>query len=170
MKNNKILSYSQLLSKIKRLKQQQKTIVFAHGVFDLLHRGHLTLLLEAKKQGDVLIVGVEPDDNTRIIKGPNRPIHHQDARIFMISQLIPVNYTFLIPSYPPHVEQNNFYHQLYLEIKPDIVATCIKAGKHGLLKKQHAYVVKAKFIDIDSIYELNTTKVLELLKASLTNG
>lgn len=170
MINHKILNYAQLLSETARLHQMHKTIIFVHGIFNLLHSGHVTLLKEAKKHGDVLIVGVEPDSNTKIIKGPKRPIHSHEARLFMISELVPVDLAFLIPNYPNGTNQNNFYRQIYQDLKPDVVVTCVKAGKHGHLKKQHADEVNAKFIDIDSIYEKNTSKVIEILKTQDSHG
>ena len=70
------------------------------GVFDLLHRGHVTLLAEAKKLDGILVVGVENDANLKVLKGADRPIHSQEARLFVLSYLAPVDYLFLIPEYP----------------------------------------------------------------------
>lgn len=55
-------------------------IVFASGVFDTLHCGHLDLLRFARSRGTYLIVGINSDDSVRRIKGPSRPIIPQDQR------------------------------------------------------------------------------------------
>lgn len=57
-----------------------KKIVFANGVFDMLHPGHLALLKFAKSLGQTLVVGLNSDRSVRELKGPGRPIHGQQAR------------------------------------------------------------------------------------------
>jgi D-beta-D-heptose 7-phosphate kinase/D-beta-D-heptose 1-phosphate adenosyltransferase len=69
-----------------------KKVVFTNGCFDLLHRGHLRLLREAKKLGDVLIVALNSDASVRNIKGPGRPIVPLDERAELIAALEPVDY------------------------------------------------------------------------------
>lgn len=60
---------------------KDRTIVFTNGCFDLLHQGHLYLLQEAKKLGDVLIVGINDDASVRRLKGDTRPVETLDVRI-----------------------------------------------------------------------------------------
>ena len=55
-------------------------MVFTNGVFDLLHEGHLHLLRESAKLGDVLYVAINTDESVRRLKGPHRPILPQDIR------------------------------------------------------------------------------------------
>jgi rfaE bifunctional protein nucleotidyltransferase chain/domain len=57
-----------------------RTVVTTNGAFDLLHPGHVFLLSEARRQGDVLIVGVNSDVSVKRYKGAGRPIEPQDAR------------------------------------------------------------------------------------------
>ena len=156
-----VIEYDQLVNKSFA---GQKTVL-VHGIFDLLHFGHVKLLAEAKKHGDVLIVGVEPNSNTKIIKGPNRPIHDEAARCFVLAHLAPVDYVFLIPEYPSAVNQDAFYVELYQTLNPNVVATCVKAGPHGPLKRQHAKDLGIAFIDIDSQYAKNTSAILAQLQA-----
>ena len=63
---------------VEELKKQNKTVVFTNGCFDILHVGHLRYLNEAKRQGDVLIVGVNSDDSVKRLKGESRPINNQN--------------------------------------------------------------------------------------------
>ena len=72
---NKIFNRQDLLSKIKNLK---KKIVLCHGVFDLIHAGHLRYFKQAKKLGDFLIVSLTSD--RYVNKGFNRPIFNQNLR------------------------------------------------------------------------------------------
>mgnify|MGYP003375268433 CR=1 FL=1 len=71
---------------VEELKKQNKTVVFTNGCFDILHVGHLRYLNEAKRQGDVLIVGVNSDDSVKRLKGESRPINNQNDRAEMITQ------------------------------------------------------------------------------------
>lgn len=62
-------------------------IVFTNGVYDLLHRGHVEYLEEARALGDRLVVGVNSDASVRRLKGPTRPIVPQDERAELIAAL-----------------------------------------------------------------------------------
>ena len=69
---NKILSLNNLSKKIIDFKKKNKKIILCHGVFDLLHLGHIKHFEEAKKYGDILVVTITP--NKYVSKGPNRPV------------------------------------------------------------------------------------------------
>lgn len=88
----KITSLSNLKRKIARLKQNGKRIVFTNGCFDILHFGHVYYLEQAKKQGDILIVGLNSDKSIQRIKGKNRPIVCQQDRARVLAGLESVNY------------------------------------------------------------------------------
>ena len=60
-------------------------IVFTNGVFDLLHPGHVDVLLGARRQGDALVVGVNSDDSVRRLKGPQRPIRSEAERCYVLA-------------------------------------------------------------------------------------
>jgi glycerol-3-phosphate cytidylyltransferase len=70
-----------------------KTLVFTNGVFDVLHAGHVHLLFEAKKLGDILVVGLNSDRSARTLgKGPERPINTLEDRMAVVSALKPVDF------------------------------------------------------------------------------
>lgn len=144
---------------IKLHKEKGKKVVLVHGVFDILHIGHLYFLNEAKKLGDILIVGIESDKNTKIFKGNDRPINNQKIRMYTISQLKVVDHYFLIPPFKKY--NSLIYTNLYKKLKPNIIATCVKAGKHGFLKKRDAEKTGILFKDIRSKYlDVSTTKII----------
>lgn len=68
-------------------KSRGKTVVFANGVFDILHVGHVRYLNEAKKMGDILIVAVNDDDSVRRLKGNDRPLMPVEERMEILSAL-----------------------------------------------------------------------------------
>lgn len=64
-----------------------KKVVFTNGCFDVLHEGHLHLLHEAKKRGDVLVVALDSDENVRRLKGPGRPIQDEQTRAKILAAM-----------------------------------------------------------------------------------
>ena len=68
------------LKKIHKWKKEGKKIVFTNGCFDILHSGHIQYLSEAKKLGDVFVLGLNSDDSIKRLKGINRPIKSQGCR------------------------------------------------------------------------------------------
>ena len=71
----------------KRAAEEGRKVVFANGCFDLLHRGHVELLREAKAQGDLLVVALNTDDSVRRLKGPSRPLVLQEDRAEVVAAL-----------------------------------------------------------------------------------
>ena len=68
-------------------KKEGKTLVFTNGCFDLLHKGHVQYLEEAKMQGDILIVGINSDTSVKRLKGEERPIQNLDNRMNVLAAL-----------------------------------------------------------------------------------
>lgn len=66
--------------------------IFVNGTFDILHRGHLEMLLFAREQGDTLTVAIDTDDRVKRLKGPTRPINNCIDRMLMLQHLRPVDY------------------------------------------------------------------------------
>jgi len=107
----KIKSIDELAKTTSALKKQGKKIVHCHGVFDLLHPGHIKHFEVAKKKGDVLIVTVTQDEHVN--KGPGRPIFNQQLRAETIAAMECVDYV-AINEWPTAVEaikklKPNFY-------------------------------------------------------------
>ena len=62
-------------------------VVFTNGVFDLIHPGHVDVLVAARNQGDALIVGVNSDASVRRLKGPQRPVRNEAERAYVLGAL-----------------------------------------------------------------------------------
>ncbi len=90
---SKIKSFQELKEILQKLKQQKQKIVQCHGVFDLLHLGHIRHLKEAKKLGDKLIVSVTPD--RYVNKGPGRPAFKENLRLETLAAIGVVDYVVL---------------------------------------------------------------------------
>jgi rfaE bifunctional protein nucleotidyltransferase chain/domain len=83
----KIKSIAELKKIVKELKKKHKRIVFANGCFDILHVGHVRYLKAAKELGDYLIVGINSDKSTRLIKGEGRPLVREDERAEIVASI-----------------------------------------------------------------------------------
>ena len=67
--------------------QQAGRVVFTNGVFDLLHPGHVDVLLGARRAGDRLVVAVNSDASVRRLKGPERPVRAEAERAYVLAAL-----------------------------------------------------------------------------------
>ena len=119
--NKKITTLKKLIPIVQRLKNQNKKIVTTNGVFDILHIGHVKYLEEAKKLGDILIVGVNTDFSVKQIKGNKRPINDEKSRTGVLAGLESVDYVFLFNEKDPRGWLS--------KIKPDFH---VKAGDYSL--------------------------------------
>ena len=79
------------------LKEQKKKIILCHGVFDLVHPGHVIHFEEAKAMGDVLVVSVTAAEYVR--KGPGRPYFDDDMRLKFLSAINCIDYVMLSEGY-----------------------------------------------------------------------
>jgi D-glycero-beta-D-manno-heptose 1-phosphate adenylyltransferase len=88
----KIVSREGLSDILSEHRRAGQTIVFANGVFDLLHVGHVRYLQAARAEGDILVVGINSDASTKRLKGDGRPILTERARAALVAALVAVNY------------------------------------------------------------------------------
>lgn len=129
------------------LKAQNKKIVFTNGVFDIIHRGHVEYLTEAKSLGDVLIVGLNSDSSVKIIKGEKRPVVNEENRAFVLVNLKPVDYVVIFK------EDNPF--NLISKIIPDILVKGADWGEDKIIgadivKKNGGEVKRIRFVENNS--------------------
>ena len=91
----KIRSQKDIISLARRLKKSGNTIALISGCFDILHKGHVHVLEESKKQGDVLVVLLNSDRSVKSYKGPTRPIVGEKDRATVLAALRAVDYVVL---------------------------------------------------------------------------
>ena len=111
---HKICNLAELALKVHAWKQAKQKIVFTNGCFDLLHAGHVTYLEAAKKRGDKLLLGLNTDRSVSAIKGPTRPVVHENDRARVLAALESVDAVILFDEDTPL--------KLIKAIKPDIIA------------------------------------------------
>ena len=113
----KIGELHELKAIVAKVKKEGKKVVLTNGCFDLLHRGHIHLLREAKRQGDLLVVALNSDSSVKTIKGAGRPILAESERAELIAALEMVDYVTAFDEPDPL--------NVIKELKPDVL---IKGG------------------------------------------
>ncbi len=101
MRDNKITNLDTAIRIVAANRIKGRTIVFTNGCFDIVHRGHIKLLEEAKAKGDFLIVGLNSDASIRRIKGPDRPVQDEQTRASVMAALLPVDLVVLFEEDTP---------------------------------------------------------------------
>ena len=102
-----------MLKERARLKEEDQTLVFTNGCFDILHTGHTQYLQFARNQGDALVVGLNSDASVKRSKGPTRPINPQDDRALVLAALECVDYVVVFDDDEPK--------EMIAAILPDIL-------------------------------------------------
>ena len=103
------------------IKSKNKKIVMTNGCFDILHPGHIHLLQNAKKLGDVLVVAINSDESVKILKGNSRPINDLKTRIKNLEILDVVDYVISFSAETPK--------KIIEDISPD---TLVKGGDYNI--------------------------------------
>ncbi len=117
--DEKVLSLERLLRRAAGWRSTGQRVVFTNGCFDLLHIGHITLLEQARRKGDRLIVGVNSDSSVRRVKGPPRPIVGDRERARILAALSAVDAVVLFHESTPL--------KLIEAIRPDVL---VKGGDY----------------------------------------
>jgi rfaE bifunctional protein nucleotidyltransferase chain/domain len=109
-----LLSLKELKQRVADARKNGAHIVFANGCFDVLHVGHVRYLEGARRLGDILIVGINSDEQVAMQKGPGRPVLPASERAEIIASLESVTYVTIFAE--PTVSE------LLLALKPDVHA------------------------------------------------
>ena len=153
----KLKSLEELKSIALQAKARGQKIVFTNGCFDILHRGHLHVLREAKALGDLLIVAVNSDGSVKRLKGPSRPVISEVGRSELIAALEMVDYVTLFDETDPR--------RLIEEIQPDILA---KGGDWRRDQVVGADIVErsgGKVAVIPYLKGFSTTEIIERVRS-----
>jgi rfaE bifunctional protein nucleotidyltransferase chain/domain len=137
-------------------KNKGKKIVFTNGCFDILHRGHVTYLAEAKKLGDLLVIGLNADASVKRLKGPERPINNEKDRQYVMSQLKSVDFVEIFTEDTPL--------NLILTVKPDVL---VKGGDWKIEQIVGGKEVQAsggKVFSLNFVDGYSTTSLIEKIQ------
>lgn len=152
----KYKSVDELSAMSAQARKAGRVVVFTNGCFDLVHRGHIYLLRQAKALGDILIVGLNSDVSVKTIKGPDRPIMPEADRIELIAALEMVDYVVVYSEPDPY--------QIIAAIKPNVL---VKGGDWSADEIVGADVVEqngGRVAVVPYLPEFSTTQIIERIR------
>ena len=146
---------------VKRIALLPRPLVFTNGCFDILHRGHVTYLAQARALGASLVMGVNTDASVkRLGKGDDRPINNQNDRMAVLAAL---ESTTLVTWFDEDTPLN-----LILALKPDIL---VKGGDwkaESIIGSSEVLAWGGQVHSIPFLYERSTTSTLAKIRHTPT--
>lgn len=139
------------------LKSSGKKLVFTNGCFDIIHKGHITYLKQAKELGDFLVIGLNSDKSVKKLKGESRPVNKEEDREYVLENLKPVDAVVIFEDETPY--------NLIDAIKPDIL---VKGGDWSVDKIVGSDIVIAnggKVLSLGYVDNYSTTSIIDKLKS-----
>lgn len=141
----------------KKLREEGKKVVFTNGCFDIIHRGHLEYLYEAKSLGDYLVIGLNSDTSVQKLKGKGRPVNKQEDRAFVLSGLKPVDAVLLFSEDTPY--------NLIKSVEPDIL---VKGGdwkENEIVGNDIVRFYGGKVLSLKFVSSYSTTSLIDRIKS-----
>ncbi len=136
-----------------------RPLVFTNGVFDLVHRGHVTVLAQARALGSSLVVGVNTDASVRRLgKGAGRPINRDDDRIVVLAALQSTDLVVAFDEDTPY--------DLIAAIRPDVI---VKGGDYDMDRLAESRLVRSwggSAIAIPFVHQRSTTDTVARIRAA----
>ncbi|MBF24336.1 MAG: D-glycero-beta-D-manno-heptose 1-phosphate adenylyltransferase [Pusillimonas sp.] len=136
-----------------------RPLVFTNGVFDILHRGHVTYLDAAAALGTTLIVAVNTDESVRRLgKGDDRPLNAQEDRAAVLAALESVSYVTYFDEDTPY--------QLIQLLRPDVI---VKGGDYNMATLPETELVESwggSAVAIPFEFQRSTTKLVKKIRAA----
>jgi len=134
-----------------------RPLVFTNGVFDVLHRGHVTYLAQARALGAALLVGVNSDASARRLgKGPERPLNRESDRACVVAALQAVDFVVVFDESTPC--------ELIERVRPDVY---VKGGDYDIETLREAALVRSwggRAVAIAFVDGYSTTRLVERIR------
>jgi rfaE bifunctional protein nucleotidyltransferase chain/domain len=154
--SDKICDRAHLAQRVERL---PRPLVFTNGVFDVLHRGHVLYLAQARALGASLLVALNTDGSARRLgKGPDRPLNNENDRAIVMAALASSSLVTWFDEDTPL--------QLIAQIKPDIL---VKGGDYDMAKLAETHVVESyggRALALPFVDGYSTTTLVEKIRNS----
>ena len=149
----KIKTLPELLTELDRRRRAGQRIVWTNGCFDLLHAGHIEYLRFAKRQGDVLVVGLNSDASVRRLKGPNRPIRPEDERARVLAALSAVDFVVIFEEDTPL--------EYIRQVRPDVLVKGEDWRDKGVVGQEIVEAAGGKVVLAPLLKGVSTTATVE---------
>jgi len=155
----KILSQEALAQQVKKWQAQGEKVVFTNGCFDIVHLGHIDYLEKARALGDRLVVGINSDASVKRLKGKNRPVIEEYARLRMIAAMAFVDAVCLFDEDTPK--------SLIEKISPDILTKGNDYTPENIVGADFVVAKGGEVKTIDLVEGFSTSKIIDKIKSFL---
>jgi len=153
---NKICTQAELASRVAQL---PRPLVFTNGCFDVLHRGHVTYLAQARALGASMVLGVNSDASVkRLGKGDDRPVNQQDDRLAVLAALASIDLVVLFEEDTPL--------NLILACKPIILVKGCDWKPDAIVGSKEVIGWGGSVHSIPFLHERSTTALLKKIRLS----
>ena len=156
MAKDKIKTQEELFAIVEKVRSSGRKVGFTNGCFDILHLGHISYLEEAKKACDVLVVGLNSDSSVKAIKGMNRPVNPQDARLEVLAACESVDYLTVFDESTPA--------ELIKKLTPDIIFKGGDWEEDKIVGADHVKAAGGEVKVIPYVKGYSTTELIERLR------
>jgi len=143
-----------------KIRAENAKLVFTNGCFDILHKGHILYLNDAKTLGDYLIVGVNSDTSVKKLKGNGRPVNNENDRAFLLDNLKSVDFVIIFNEDTPY--------EIIKEILPDYL---VKGGdwkEEDIVGSNIVTANGGKVVSLQFVKDYSTTGILKKILNSYT--
>lgn len=138
------------------IRSELSNLVFTNGCFDIIHRGHIEYLNQAKSLGNFLVVGLNSDSSTKKLKGENRPVNNEIDRAFVLSNLKCVDAVIIFNEDTPY--------NLIKLIKPDFLTKGGDWKEDQIIGSDIVKEYGGKTISLNFVNSYSTSNIIEKIK------
>jgi rfaE bifunctional protein nucleotidyltransferase chain/domain len=139
--------------------QNNESIVFTNGCFDIVHRGHIDYLSKAKDKGTKLILGLNTDASVQRLKGPQRPVVDEESRAILMASLQFIDLVVFFDEDTPY--------ELIKALQPDILVKGSDYNAEDIVGYDILMAKGGKVETIDFVPGSSTTSIVEKIKKSM---
>ena len=154
--SHKICSLTEATVRRASWKENNETVVFTNGCFDILHLGHVDYLEKAREAGTKMIVGVNADSSVRQLKGPSRPVNNEYARARILASLQFVDMVIIFEEETPL--------ELINALFPDVLVKGDDYSIETIVGAKEVIANGGKVITIPLVPSYSTTNIIQKLK------
>ena len=152
-----ILKLDEAILQFGRDKRRGRRVAFTNGCFDLLHPGHIASLEQARRLGDVLIVGLNSDESVRQLKGSGRPVFPENERAEILAALECVDAVVIFHDLTPR--------EVIASLLPDIL---VKGGdwpSDQIVGREEVEAAGGRVVSIPVVHGYSTSAMLQKVRA-----
>jgi len=150
---HRVVDAPTLRRELSALRAAGRKVVFTNGCFDILHAGHARYLHEARREGDVLVVGLNSDASVKRLKGAGRPVVPQDDRAELLASLGCVDYVVVFDEDTPE--------RIIRDVEPDVLVKGEDWKDKGVVGREFVESRGGKVVLVKLLPGRSTTSIVE---------